>query len=196
MENYGIIIRHLRRLAGLSVRATAEKIGRSVGWLSEIENNHGTARLNETEFNRIVEVLDGTKHRAMFKTWAANHKNRENAEKPFDGAVLRFIRIKKALSLRDASKAVGLSIAYLSKLETGLKPVTLEMRNRIMTGYGYSPSSFKNLATDPVRSKAVPLSFKLDILLNGLSEKQIETVFHFVQDIALPDSSGAQVNQQ
>lgn len=43
MENYRVIIQHLRTLAGLSVQQAAKKISRSVGWLSE------------SEFNRIVE---------------------------------------------------------------------------------------------------------------------------------------------
>ena len=59
MESYGLIIRHLRLLAGLSVRNTAEKINRSIGWLSEIENSCGTARLTEKEFNRITDLLGG-----------------------------------------------------------------------------------------------------------------------------------------
>jgi len=184
MENYGLIIRHLRTLAGLSVRATAQKIDRSIGWLSEIENTSGTARLTETEFNRIVDVLEGAKHRPMFRTWVAAYKHRERGEKTFDGAVLKFIRLKKEINLRKAQKLTGLSTSYLSKIETGVKPVTLEMRNRIMVAYGYSPSSFKNLSTDPVRSKVVPTGFKLQILLHGLSEIQTETVFQFALALA------------
>ena len=57
MENHGLIIRHLRLLAGLSVQLTAEKIGRSKGWISEIENNTGNCKLTESEFNRIVGAL-------------------------------------------------------------------------------------------------------------------------------------------
>lgn len=164
MENVGVIIQHLRTLTGLSVRKTAQKINRSVGWLSELENSRGTARIDEDEFNRVVDLLGGSKHRSMFKTWAANAKNRDRAERTFDGAVLKFIRIKKGFSLEKASGLTKLSIGYLSKIETGLKPVTLERRNQIMLGYGYSPTSFKNLATDPVRSKAVPLRFKLNFI--------------------------------
>ena len=68
-----------------------------------------------------------------------------------------------------------------------------------MKAYGYSPSSFKNLSTDPVRSKAVPLKFKLEILLGQLQEQEIEAVFRFVQNIlksrakAPPSPSVAQV---
>lgn len=183
MENYGLIIQHLRLLAGLSVREAAKKIERSIGWLSEIENNRGTARLTEKEFNRIVDLLDGTKHKAMFRTWVANYKNRERTDKTFDGAVLKFIRIKKGFNLEKAAKLTKLSASQISKYETGVKPISVEARNRIMVAYGYSPSSFKNLATDPIRSKAVPLSLKLEILLKSLKESQIEKVFYFAQSI-------------
>jgi transcriptional regulator with XRE-family HTH domain len=170
-------------LAGLSVQQTAIKIGRSTGWVSEVENNSGRSRLSEVEFNRIVEILDGTKHRAMFRTWVANFKNRERLDKTFDGAVLKHIRTKKELSLKLAAKASKLSAAQLSKIETGLKPVSYELRNRIMAAYGYSASSWKNLATDPVRSKAVPNSYKLEILLNRLPESLIEKVFDYTQGL-------------
>ena len=106
----------------------------------------------------------------MFKTWAATYKNRDRTAKAYDGAVLRFIRLKKGYDLAKASK-LGLSLSYISKIETGAKPVSLEMRNQIMTGYGYSPSSFKNLSTDPVRSKAVPCQLKVEILLHALQLK-------------------------
>jgi transcriptional regulator with XRE-family HTH domain len=179
MENYGVIIRHLRNLAELDVRAAALKIGKSTGWLSEIENNRGKSRLTEIEFQNIVERLGGTRHRSMFKIWVANQKNRERACTTFEGAVLKHIRTKKKLSLQESAQLCSLSFGYLSKIECGLKPVTLEMRNRILTAYGYSPSSWKNLATDPIRSKAVPRSYKLEILLNQLSEEQIAEIFDF-----------------
>jgi transcriptional regulator with XRE-family HTH domain len=179
MENYGVIIRHLRNLAELDVRATALRIGKSVGWLSEIENNRGKSRLTESEFQRIVELLGGVRHRPMFKIWVANQKNRERVCTTFEGAILKHIRTKKNLLLQEAAQLCGLSFGYLSKIESGIKPVTLEMRNRILVAYGYSPSSWKNLATDPIRSKAVPRGYKLEILLNLLSEDQIAEVFDF-----------------
>jgi transcriptional regulator with XRE-family HTH domain len=195
MENHGLIIRQLRKRAGLTIHAAAKKLDRSVGWLSEVENGRGAARLTEREFERIVDALDGAKHRALFRIWVANHKNRARAAKTFDGAVLKFIRVKKELGLIEAAQETGLSVGYLSKIETGAKPVTVEMRNRILAAYGYSPSSWKNLATDPVRSKAVPLRYKLEILLSGLSERQIETVFDFVQSVTQPQAQDSSFNQ-
>lgn len=183
MDNYGVIVRQLRVLSGLSVQQTAKKLNRSKGWLSEIENGKGRSRLSEKEFQRIIETLDGTKHIPLFKTWVANLKNRERVNSSFDGAVLKFIREKKELSVRSAAKLTGISHGQLSKIETGLKPISYELRNRIMEAYGYSPSSFKNLATDPIRSKAVPLYYKLEIILRKLTKSQIEEVFNFSKQI-------------
>ena len=181
MDNYGLIIRHLRLLAGLSVRETAKKIGKSIGWLSEVENSAGLAKVTEKEFNRIVELLDGTQHKGIFRTWVATYKNRERLDKTFDGAVVKFIRIKKGLSLKQAEKLTGFSKAQISKMETGAKLISYENRNKIMVAYGYSPSSFKNLSSDPIRSKAVPLKYKLTIILNQLNKDQIESIFEFAR---------------
>ncbi len=54
MDNYGIIIQHFRHLAGMSVQQTAKKIGRSVGWLNEVENGSGRCRLTEEEFEVLL----------------------------------------------------------------------------------------------------------------------------------------------
>jgi len=88
-KNYGLIIWHLRKQAGFSVQKLAEKIGRSAGWLSEVENSSGACRLTEAEFERIVALLDGGKHREMFRTWVANHHNAERVDRTFDGAVIK-----------------------------------------------------------------------------------------------------------
>jgi len=158
--NYGVIIRHLRRMMKLSLQEFARRIERSMGWLSEVENGVGECRLSESEFNRIVDLMDAGKHREMFRTWVANHRNAERTDHTFDGAVLKYIRIKNKIKLKATAKRVGLSVPHLSKIERGLRPITLEVRQRIMSAYGYSPSSFKNLATDPLRSIVVPPSFK------------------------------------
>lgn len=182
LENHGPLLRELRKRAGISLQNLADKIGRSSGWLSEVENGVGTSRLSSREFDRIVDVLGFTNDRHLFKTWMAGLKNQERASKVFDGAVLKFIRIKKGFSLTAAAKKVGLSKSYLSKLETGSVPMTLERRNELMVAYGYSPSSFKNLSTDPVRSNAVPNSFKFEILLQLITPEAADEIFRAALD--------------
>lgn len=53
----------------------------------------------------------------------------------------------------------------------------LHLRNKVMTAYGYSPTSFKNLATDPVRSQAVPKEYKFRILKQPLDSDQLEEIY-------------------
>ena len=53
----------------------------------------------------------------------------------------------------------------------------LHMRNRIMKAYGYSPTSFKNLATDPIRSQAVPKEYKFKILSRLLSDEKLDEIY-------------------
>lgn len=177
LENHGIILRELRRRSEFSVQKAAQMIQKSTGWLSEVETGGGTCRLTSSEFERILKILGGTNFRPMFKTWIANHKNQEKVSKVFDGAVLRYIRVKKGFSLTAAAKQMGFSKGYLSRLETGASPMTLKLRNKIMKVYGYSPSSFKNLSTDPVRSKVVPSKYKFDIFLRALSPEEAEIIF-------------------
>ena len=188
LENHGIIIRELRKLSGLSVQKAAKILGHSTGWLWEVECGSGRCRLTTSEFDRIVDVLDGAKHRPMFRIWVANHKNDERKDKSFEGAVLKFIRKKKGLRLSAAANLSGLSCSYLSKLECGIKPMTLEWRNRILKAYGYQPSSFKNLATDPVRSKAVPTQYKIDILMRRLEANHLEKLFETVSQLITSDA--------
>jgi transcriptional regulator with XRE-family HTH domain len=182
LENHGIIIRELRTRAGFSVQKTAKMIQKSAGWLSEIESGRGTCRLTSTDFEHVIGILKGTSYRPMFKTWIANHKNQEKISKAFDGAVLKHIRSKKerGLTLTAAAKQVGISKGYLSRLEKGACPMTLKLRIKIMKAYGYNPSSFKNLSSDPVRSKAVPTKYKFDIFLRTLTSEEAEKLFQQV----------------
>jgi len=130
--HYGVILKRLRQIESLSVQMFGKRIGKSTGWVSQVENEKGDTRLSETEFNRIVEICGAEKHREMFRTWVANHNNGERVDRTYDGAVLKFIRLKKDLNLNNAAKAAGLSAGYLSKLERGLRPATSELRKQIM----------------------------------------------------------------
>ncbi len=66
MHNYGVILKKLRELNNYSLKTAAARIGKSVGWLSEVENNRGFSKLKESEFERIVNLFNGVRHREMF----------------------------------------------------------------------------------------------------------------------------------
>ena len=182
--NYGVVIRHLRNMDGLSVQQFAEKIGKSRGWVSEVENRAGRCRISEEEMDRIVELLGASRHRPMFRTWVANHSNAERVDRDFEGAILKFVRTKKGLRLEDVAVEAGISTCYLSKIENGRKPPPLEVRNRVLVACGYSPGSFKNLSADPIRSKAVPAAYKLTILIKKLTDDQLAMLFAHAQKLA------------
>jgi len=181
--NYGVIIRQLRKIEGLSIRDFAQKIGRSSGWLSDIENCTGRCRVPTQEFHRIVEALGASKHRSMFRTWVANSMKFDHVDRSLEGAVLKFVRIRKNLTLEQVARKVGLSECQLSKLENGHRPPSVELRKSILLACGYSPASFKNFYSDPERSKVVPASYKLNILLKRLPEEKVAEILAFTQNL-------------
>lgn len=181
MNNYGLILKQLRQINGYTLKTASKAVGKSVGWFSEVENTRGLSKLRPEEFERIVKLFGGDKHRELFKTWVAVERNKGKTDHSLDGPVLKYIRERKGLTLDQASKLVGLSRGYLTNIENGRKLVKFELRNRIMIAYGYSPSSFKNLSTDEKRSKAVPVRYKIDALLNQFEESDLLTLFEFIQ---------------
>ncbi len=187
MNHYGVILKKLRELNQLQLKAAAKHIGRSAGWLSEIENNRGNARISQTEFDRIVKAYGGEAQKRQFGAWVAR------AEKPkakdaskicFDGSVLKFLRHKAGLTMAEVAKTTNLSKTYLSYLENGKKPVNQGLRDRLLKVYGYSPSSFKNFTTKDKRSASIPTRYKLQILLGNLGEQQIQEIFIFANQLS------------
>ncbi len=181
--NYGVILKQLRKHLGLTLAELSQRIGRSKGWLSEIENGTGRCLIPDKEFQRIVDGLDAQKLKPMFRTWAANHKKFEKVDRSLEGAVLKYVRKKKGLKLAEVAKQVGLTSGQLSKVENGRQSPTVELRKKVLEACGYTTSSFRNLYADPVRSKVVPFRYKVEILLQKLPEERFEDVFVFVSEI-------------
>ena len=181
--NNGVIIRHLRKLEDLNVREFSKKIGRSHGWLSDVENCTGKCHAPKEELDRIVEVLGAAKHRPMFRTWVASSKKFDHVDRSMEGAVLKHVRLKRGLTLDELAAKVTLSKWQLSRIENGHTAPTVEQRKEVLTACGYSPSSFKNLYFDPERSKRVSARFKLDILLNRLPECKILKILEYAEGL-------------
>lgn len=182
MDHYGIILRKLREINQLTVKNAAQKIGRSSGWISQIENGKGLVRLDETEFERIVGLYNGEAYRKQFGAWISRSKmNKKTIEYvSFDGSILKYLRNKGGLTLIEAAKTAGISFGHLSDLENGEKCVSEEIKNRLMKVYGYSPLSFRNFTGEDKRAKNIPVRYKLDLVLRKLKDSDIEAVFNFV----------------
>lgn len=186
MTNNGVILRKLRLLNKLQIKAAAARIGRSAGWLSEVENGKGSARLNTPEFDRIVAAYGGEAYRKQFGIWVAkaHHLDTPAVDKSQGGAVLKYLRKKAGLSLESVEKQSGLSVPYLSRLENGERRLTPELRNKLMQLYGYSPQSFKNFTTEDKRAKNIPSRYKLAVVLKQMDEGNIEKLLAFALSLA------------
>jgi transcriptional regulator with XRE-family HTH domain len=180
MDNHGVILRQLRLINKYSIKEAAAKLEKSAGWLSEIENGNPRSRLNPPEFERIVALYVGEPYRKKFSLWIAN-KNRhpKTDDISFDGAILKYVRTKAHMTLFEASERAKISKRYLSNVENGFKSIRLEMRNRLMEIYGYSPASFKNFATEDKRAKSVPIRYKLNVLIKQLDEQKLTEILKY-----------------
>ncbi len=181
MNHYGVILKKLRELNQLTVKQAAQKIGRSSGWISQVENNRGAARLKAEVFERIIVAYNGESYRKQFGAWISRSKIQEQApqEISFEGSILKYLRTKAGLTVQQGAKKAGLSKGHLSDLENGVKRLSGELRDKLMRIYGYSPASFRNFTDADKRAKNIPTRYKLNLLLGKLSESEIEKVFAF-----------------
>ncbi len=56
-------------------------------------------------------------------------------------SILRVVRARKRMTLRDVTQGVGLSLSYLSELERGVKKPSSAMLNKLAAYYGVTPIS-------------------------------------------------------
>ncbi|HMN66901.1 MAG TPA: helix-turn-helix transcriptional regulator [Bdellovibrionales bacterium] len=182
MENYGVILRKLRELKRLPIKQAAKHIGRSAGWLSEVENGRGYAKLRPAEFERIVAAYDGEAYRKQFGLWIAKSKgpsplSSENINTT--GAILKYLRKKTKMTLAQVGQEVGLSGRTISAMELGKRNIRPELKDQLTRLYGYSPASFKNFTTEDKRAKNIPARYKLDMLIHRLDPVHIEQIYAF-----------------
>jgi len=184
MKNQGVILLKLRQQRALPIKVAAKLIGRSVGWLSGVENCKQNAKISDEEYRRILKVYGAENDSTKFASWVAVEK-RKGLKKTikFDGAILKYLRKKNNLSILEVSKGIGFSIGYISKIENGAKRITIELRDKFLKFYGYSPGSYKNFSTKGKRSKSVPLEFKIKIALKNLNDSQVEKLWEFIKGI-------------
>jgi len=87
--------------------------------------------LSTKRLDRLVEIFGGLRLKPQFNIWAGNYKHEACVDKTFDGAGLKFLRLRKRVSLLAAADLVGSPESYLGKIETGANPMTLLRRLEI-----------------------------------------------------------------
>jgi transcriptional regulator with XRE-family HTH domain len=184
MEHERVILKKLREHNKLSLDAAAELICRSKGWLSEIENNKGRSVLRPQEYQRIFNLYQGDKHKRYFGNWIKNASSTPEQHFSTDGAIYKFLRTNKAkITLISAAQKIGISKGFLSKIEHGKKVPNPELKEKILATYGYRLSSWKNFATkDSKRGAAIPINYRLEILIQSLSENQKVALYQFAKN--------------
>lgn len=143
--------------------------------------------MRASEYARIYELYDGDRFKKSFGTWIRhdeNNKTRSATSAAKNGAALKFIRTHKArLPLKTAAQMIGVSGGYLSKIESGKKSISSELRDNILNCYGYKSSSFRNFTTKDKRSKLVPAKYRLANLIDVLLENEIELLLDHILEI-------------
>lgn len=171
MNSAGFIFKEIRKQNALTLEKCAQLTGKSKSWLSAIENGK-TNSVTQDELNALVTLI-GCPSKIQIPT----NKKRPQ-EISFTGAIIKYLREKKGLSLKEAAQKLDFSPAHLSRLENGLKPISDKVRDQALLAYGYSPSTFKNYFSNDKRSQAVPPRYKLDILLNALECRYLGEGLH------------------
>jgi len=185
MKNPGVVLRKLRERNNLKIKEAAKLIGRSVGWLSGVENEVQACRLKESEYQRILELYKAEDHQKLVHACLSQSRKPDEDTTPivYDGSILKYLRIKAGKSISAVASEMDCAASLLSQIENGKRFVGMKMRNRLLRVYGYSPESFKNFYSREKRALNIPARFHLEILLPHLTEQMTLAVFDYASKL-------------
>ena len=185
MKNPGVVLRKLRERNNLKIKEAAKLIGRSVGWLSGMENEASACRLKESEYQRILHLYNAEDHQKLIHACLSQTRKSDEDAAPivYDGSILKYLRIKAGKSISAVAIEMDCAPSLLSQIENGRRTVGIEMRRHLLRTYGYSPESFKNFYSREKRALNVPARFHLEILLPHLSEQMTLAVFDYASEL-------------
>ena len=149
MESERVILKRLREINGLTIRQAAEQVGRSIGWLSEIETGSRKCALKVRDREKLMQLYKADKYKRQFGSWLTNAQKETNKQKApsLDGAIYKYLRTEKAkMTLKKVALRLGVSLGYLSKIESNQRTPKKEMKEKMLKLYGYSVNSFRNFS--------------------------------------------------
>ncbi len=185
MKNPGVVLQKLRKKNNLKLKEAAKLIGRSVGWLSGIENEAQACRLEELEYQRILRLYNAEDHQKLVHACLSQIRKPDHGGRAiaYDGSILKYLRKKAGKTVIAVASEMECAPSLLSQIENGKRTVRVEMRNHLLRAYGYSPESFKNFYSREKRALNVPARFHLEILLPHLTEQMTLAVFDFAAEL-------------
>ncbi len=183
MNNYSVIIKKIRTDKKLTLRQAAKIINRSSGWLSEVENCKQRSVFTQQEFKRIASCYEAENELRKYQLWASTQKHKQEKRSWYEGAIFKYLRLRRGLSLIEASSLINISKSQLSNIEASRRQVDLELRNKILKAYDYKPSSFHNYSNRESRAKSIPTEMRLKLLLRQLGSEGLEKVFNYAREL-------------
>lgn len=194
MNKFGLILKRVRQEKNIPLKKAAVLIGKSPSWLSEIENSRGKSSLRDDEYRRIMEIYGGDAYNRQFATWMRLGYWKERSLTDFSeiGTILRYIRIQKKMTLKQASQKSGLSIWSICRIENGTTHTTDEILITFCKAYGYKQESLKNFYREDKAKKSVPIVWKIKSVLKFLSESQSNELWAFIEQNYLDKSASTE----
>lgn len=184
MKNRGVVLRKLRQVNKLNLKQAANVIGCSVGWLSGIENESAKCRIDDGEYQRILALYNSEQHKKLIHACLSQTKTTEIRKAiSYDGPILKYLRLKSKKTIFAVAIESGYSESLITQIEHGRRKASLELRNRLIKIYNYSPESFKNFYSRDKRALNVPARYYLKVILSHLTEETVLKVFDFAVEL-------------
>lgn len=186
MDSYGTIIKKVRNSENLTLKEAALKLNVSVGWLSEVENNRGKAKLTKQKYEEIINLLNGKKYKPLFGRWVLAESKKEKCLPLLIGPTLKHYRKRANLKQSEAAHLLGFSTAYLSLVENGQELLSDKRLNQVLTLYNVSFKQYSQcIMPTNERSKRVPSKYRLDYLMSGMNESKIQKIYQYALSLSV-----------
>ncbi len=96
---------------------------------------------------------------------------------------LRYLRIQAGLSLRQASRLLGITDTAISHIENGKMKLPSARIEQMVASYGATMSDFFRIS----KAKVMPVEYReeCESLLRRVPNQELEAVFSFLKNIAV-----------
>ena len=181
MNNYSAIAKKMRNDKKLSLKKASILIGKSAGWLSQLENNKLEVKLDLDGLKFIAECYGLEGEMKRYFLWASGKNNKQAKQVWYEGAIYKHMRLKSKFTLKQASQFLGVSKGQLANIEACRRSVSSNLKENMLAAYGFKKSSFQNYIHREERIKSIPVEFRIKLLMQNLKKEKLEQIFEYAQ---------------